>query len=201
MQALSNLNIGNYSVTIEDDNGCSEVSSISLIDTSNLVHIISVDTVSASCNGCSDGAINLSLNTLGAPYAFLWDNGEITEDVTDLIAGTYFVTITNINGCTLDTSFVISISVGLEHIPSLVNAKIYPNPSDGDFVIEFNTPLTEATTIHIYNNLGQVIYARKLEQIDMNKIIHIQLKDCSTGVYFLQLTSKERYFTQKVIID
>lgn len=200
-QALSNLNVGNYSVTIEDNNGCSAVSNINLIDTSNLVHIISVDTVSTSCNSCSDGTINLNLDTLGTPYTFLWDNGETTEDLINLIAGTYSVTITNANGCTLDTSFVISTSVGVEQIPSLINAKVYPNPSDGNFVVEFNSSLTEPIMIHIYNNLGQTIYTRKLEQMDLSKIIQIELKDCSTGIYFLQLTSKQRYFTQRIIID
>lgn len=199
-QSIFNLSIGNYSVTIEDNNGCLLTSNVNLIDTSNLVNIISVDTISTSCNSCSDGSIDLNLDTLAAPYTFLWDNGSTTEDLNNLTAGTYFVTITNSDGCTLDTSFVVSTSVGVERIPSQINAKVYPNPSDGEFIIEFSSPLTEKATIYIYNNLGQIIYTRKLEEMDLDQIIHLKLQDIISGVYLLQLTSEQKYFTQKIII-
>lgn len=198
--SILGLSIGNYTVTISDANGCVVPYTFTLADNSSFVNLLSVDTMSTSCNSCNDGSIDLNLGTLGAPYTFLWDNGSTTEDLNNLTAGTYFVTITNSDGCTLDTSFVVSTSVGIERIPSQINAKVYPNPSEGEFTIEFSSPLTEKATIHIYNNLGQIIYTRRLEEMDLDQIIHLQLQDIVSGVYLLQLTSEQKYFTQKIII-
>ncbi|PCI26901.1 MAG: hypothetical protein COB67_09720 [SAR324 cluster bacterium] len=199
-QSIFNLTIGNYSVTVSDMNGCIVTLFIPVIDTSYLVNITSVDTTSTSCNSCTDGAIDLTLDPIGAPYTFLWDNGSTAEDLNNLMSGTYIVTITNADGCSLDTSFTINTSVGVERISPLIQAKVYPNPSNGKFTIEFISPLTEVTTIHIYNNLGQIIYTRKLELTDLDRIIHLQLGDIISGIYLLQLTSNQKYLTQKVII-
>ncbi len=53
------------------------------------------DVTSVSCNGLSDGAIDLMAIFGQAPYSFLWSNGAITEDVSGLAAGSYSVTVTD----------------------------------------------------------------------------------------------------------
>jgi hypothetical protein len=61
--------------------------------------ILSTTITNASQNGASDGAINLSVTGGTPPYTFNWSNNAQTEDIANLPAGNYCVTVTDVNGC------------------------------------------------------------------------------------------------------
>jgi parallel beta-helix repeat protein len=62
----------------------------------------------ASCFGFSNGAIDI--NPMGGipPYTFAWSNGEETEDISNLAAGTYTITLTDDRACSTSSTFEIT---------------------------------------------------------------------------------------------
>ena len=64
--------------------------------------------VDVSCNGGSDGSIDLSVTGGTAPYTYLWSNGSVSEDLTALSSNDYSVTVSDVNGCSSTT--LVSIS-------------------------------------------------------------------------------------------
>ncbi|MFH1320612.1 MAG: T9SS type A sorting domain-containing protein [Bacteroidota bacterium] len=72
----------------------------------NLSLIITTNNV--SCNGDSNGTVDL--NVLGGvpPYTYYWSNGDTTEDISELTSGFYTVNILDNNGCTITDSIAIT---------------------------------------------------------------------------------------------
>lgn len=106
-QDISGLTAGSYSVTITDNNGCSQNSSYSITQPSAALSV-SGTTTNESCNGGNTGAITLSVSGGTTPYSFLWNNGSTSQNLSNLTAGSYSVTVTDGNGCTKNASFTIT---------------------------------------------------------------------------------------------
>ncbi len=105
----TNLAAGVYTVTVTDINGCVTQPGIIINEPSPLSASITFAPV--SCFGGNNGTATV-IGTGGiSPYTYLWDanaGNQTTSTATGLSAGTYFVTTTDSNGCTFDTSVVIS---------------------------------------------------------------------------------------------
>lgn len=104
-QDIDTLVKGTYTVVISDANGCILRDTATITEPSILE--IRHSTSNVSCNGGSDGSINLSVAGGTTTYSFLWSNGDTTEDLSSITAGTYTVLVTDANGCTIrDTATI-----------------------------------------------------------------------------------------------
>ncbi len=54
-----------------------------------------------------NGSIDLTVTESEPPYTYAWSNGASTEDISNLLPGTYAVTVTGSNGCTEEGSYII----------------------------------------------------------------------------------------------
>ena len=106
------ISAGTYSVTITDANGCTNIDSATITQPATALSGSTVST-NASCNGGSNGAINLTPTGGTAPYTFNWGGGITTEDQAGISAGTYNVTITDANSCTASTSAIVTQPTGI----------------------------------------------------------------------------------------
>ncbi len=66
-----------------------------------------IDQVDALCNGGSDGSANLNISSPAPVTAINWSNGLTEENVTDLPAGNYDITVTNDATCSTELFVVI----------------------------------------------------------------------------------------------
>ena len=103
------LTEGIYTTTITDENGCEENDTIVL----NALYSLSSNTSTnqVSCTGYSDGTASISVLNGTLPYSYLWDNGSTTSTIIGLFAGSYFVTVTDSNGCQITDTVLVTESI------------------------------------------------------------------------------------------
>ena len=108
---LDSIPAGKYYVLVTDLMGCTKTDSVTLTDPPGMDLVSSEVSLSndmafnISCNGASDGYINIQVTGGSGNYTYSWtgDNGYSadTRDILGLKAGTYICTVTDINGCIL----------------------------------------------------------------------------------------------------
>lgn len=61
-----------------------------------------------ACKGGNDGAITLTVDGGTSPYTYAWSNGATTRDLSGLSIGSYMVTVTDANDCTLEKTYNVT---------------------------------------------------------------------------------------------
>ncbi len=105
-QDINNLIEGNYSVTVTDDHGCQYFATY-YVDEPDAPLQSSITAHDVLCHGESTGSADLTVTGGVLPYSYQWSNGATTEDINNVPAGEYTVTITDLYGCVLIDSVYI----------------------------------------------------------------------------------------------
>lgn len=105
----TNLSSGSYTLTISNSFGCDSILSF-IINEPTVLSLAITATSNVSCNGLSDGVANATANGGTLPYTYLWNdpNNTTSNTVTNLSAGTYRLTLSDNNGCSLIDSISIT---------------------------------------------------------------------------------------------
>ncbi len=92
---IFDISAGDYAVTVTDANNCTSFGNFDVSTGSPMQLFLNSTNVSEG----NDGSVDLDVINGIPPYDYSWSNGAITEDIANLAAGLYTVTITDSNGC------------------------------------------------------------------------------------------------------
>ena len=162
-QEISDLAAGIYSVTVSDSNDCETTYTVGLNEPDILSNTATVQHV--SCFENSDGAIELSPIGGTDPYSFVWSNGSTLQNISELSSGTYFLTITDANGCEQLDSFSVTASDSLNLSIETTQLTCY-GYDDASIALEilsggtapFNYNWSNGATASSINNLAAGFY-------------------------------------------
>jgi Zn-dependent metalloprotease len=96
-QDQSGLAAGTYTVIIYDANACEHRDTFVVTEPDELTVTLSPSDV--SCKDGSDGSVNATVSGGTTPYSYSWSNSATTEDISNLSADTYILTVTDKKGC------------------------------------------------------------------------------------------------------
>jgi hypothetical protein len=135
---ISGLAAGTYDVVVTDANGCTDGATFTLDEPTAVEIVANPGPLSCnSANGSADATIDLTISGGTAPYTYNWSNGETTEDIAGLAAGTYDVTVTDANDCTAEGSWTIDDVDPIEVLASAtdLSCNALSGAPDGDIDI------------------------------------------------------------------
>lgn len=93
---------GTYTVVVTPNAGCPVTKTI-VVPGPSLPVVDAVMTQRVECSGVAGAAtVNVSGGT--SPYTYLWNTGATTTSISNLMIGTYSVTVTDANGCAITDS-------------------------------------------------------------------------------------------------
>ncbi|MFM8918092.1 MAG: HYR domain-containing protein, partial [Bacteroidota bacterium] len=102
---ISSLVPGTYSVIVTDG-GCSTTATATIAQPAVLT--ASTTQTNVTCNGLSNGAIDLTVAGGNTPYTYVWSNGATSQDISNVVSGTYSVTVTDSKGCVTTATATIT---------------------------------------------------------------------------------------------
>ena len=172
---------GAYTATLTNVNGCDSIVTLNLI-------INNVSDLTTSVNG-----ITINANNSSATYEWLdCDNnysiitGETNQLFTPLTNGNYAIQLTE-NGC-IDTTECIAItSVGIIENDFGNDLTVYPNPTEGKFLIDLGENY-KAVAITMTDLNGKVLHSKRYTN---SQLLNLKLEEPS-GIYLMMIESADK---------
>ncbi|HMO41120.1 MAG TPA: T9SS type A sorting domain-containing protein [Saprospiraceae bacterium] len=122
----TNLQADTYIVTVTDARGCTATRNV-VINEINAGEL-SLMTIEPTC-GQNNGFINVNIVGGTPPYSYRWNNGQTGSFLSNIVAGTYAVTVTDAANCVQSRTVTLNQRGGILNIPSadITNATCVSN--------------------------------------------------------------------------
>jgi gliding motility-associated-like protein len=152
---------GTYSCSVTDAQGCSSVTTGTVTQPTPLA--VSTTGTNVSCFGKADGTANGTASGGTPGYTYTWTpvpgGGQGTVNATGLAAGTYTLTVTDLNGCAANSTVIITQPTLLTINAAGLNATCnglcngqlicIPNGGTSAYTYSWNTGCTTASCSNI----------------------------------------------------
>jgi len=186
---------GNYAVTVTDANGCINGKTAEVV-VNPLPYIYISDTI--ICPGSTTTLTAHGANT------YTWSTGANTSSIVPLVAGSYSVLGTDMNGC-LDSTTTDIVNVGCTGISQISglnsNISIYPNPATTSLQVSL-AGNSEGSTLVITDMLGNTVKQITTSPLPPSKgeTVTIDVSNLNEGVYNISISHKEGTINKRVVI-
>ncbi len=182
---------GSYEVLVIDpSNGCTGSSIFEVQDQGLFVILDTI--IGNSATVLVDGGV--------IPYAYEWSTDPVQTSVTanNLDNGTYTVTITDAEGCSISATSTIGMSTSVADINSLIIYELFPNPANTSLSIEADFNQREEGSVRIFNILGKEYWRQPFNTNNLQVLVDVTAWE--SGVYFIQLETTEGIRVKELVV-
>jgi len=195
---ITGLSAGNYTLLVTDVNNCEVAFEVTIEEPAELS---ATAVVSQTDYFTATGAIDLTVSGGTLSYTYSWSNDSTSQDLSNLEAGTYTVSITDSHHCVKEASFEVTVDLvsGVNDLSGNVKMQLFPNPAESSVTVKFESSKESVVTLELVNALGEKVLAKELgytnlvnEQIVVDKYVK--------GIYFIRLVTESGTHSKKLMI-
>ena len=187
-----------YTVVGTNAAGCSG-SAVVQVPVNSLPTVNALVSAPQACAGdnivlTATGANSYSWTSSSSPVVL--QGASVNTSINSLGNTTFTVTGTDNNNCsnTANVSLTINACTGISAVSGLTNGvTIYPNPTKGQFTVEFNMPSDHS--VYIMDVTGRVVSA----SVNSTDNVQVDINQLSAGVYYVKVVSSVGVDVLKVI--
>jgi subtilisin-like proprotein convertase family protein len=197
LDTLNGLNAGTYTVIITDTTtACQYTNSYTV---SNYGYFTLSEAIThASCGVCADGAIDLTVSGASPNYYYSWSSGATTQDINNLLPGTYTVTVTDDWGCTDIQTYTVGFTTAIDAYDDDIEVTVYPNPTNNVIYIDYNLHHYNHAIMVLYNLLGEALLRE--EVFISSATVKMDLSGLPKGIYYLNVHNEYFKRNYKIIL-
>lgn len=190
-QTATGLAGGTYSVSVTDTSGvCPGIASVIITEPA----VLSATTTSTPNSGSNNGTATVFPSGGTSPFSYSWNTTppQTAETASGLATGSYSVTVTDANSCSV-TSSVNIIYVGIQSQISNIISRItiYPNPAETNFFLVINDAKIGTYEIKISNIIGQVLFTGTFFHPGGMIKKEVDLKEIKGGLMLVQVITED----------
>jgi hypothetical protein len=178
-----------YDVLITDGNNCQITVQDLEIEASTEIQIdgLAADPINSDPGG--NTVYTVSGGT--APYTYGWtgpsgfnsDDQNLPDLTNDTQDGDYTVTVTDANGCSVSQTITVT---GVSELGYEYSISMYPNPNNGQFLINILGMNGEKMSYNILDASGRVVFGKELGNVNGTRVENIDLVNVAAGIYHVQ---------------
>lgn len=172
------------------------------------IHLNPVVDLGQDTTFCAQLSYTIDATTLDAA-SYLWIPGgettaQITVDSTGVGIGSqaYSVIVTTTEGCegTDEVTITFKDCTGINDLAENLNLTIFPNPSNGSFVIQMTSHFMELVSIRLIGTKGETVY--ELQNVDIKGEVKlpVNVQYLPQGSYILEVSNASGKVTGKVAV-
>ena len=136
-------------------------------------------------------------------YQWFYNNSPIIDDTLYYHVATqngdYSVVVENVNGCQSGVN-IPNFIIGVEDVYTSQTFEVYPNPTNGEFEIMFESKFAQDVLISIYDNIGHLVYSEKIISEPNSDKISVS-NSLASGVYTLKVVSEKGIGTKRLMVN
>lgn len=188
---------GGYSVAITDANGCTSSGAVTI--TQPPVLMVTTTSQPTSCQTCTDGSA-FAYPSGGTPsYSYNWQpGGQTAANANNLSSGSYTVTVTDAEGCTVMDTVMVSSPTGIQVYSNGIGVNVYPNPIvDQANITISNGPSDGVIYITVFDVTGKMIQSKQ-DNVTKDDVTQVSFANLPPGAYLMEIRMGDSKITVKV---
>ncbi len=193
--SVNGLPQGTHTFTVQDANLCSVIKEFTIVPSG--VDIVPTIT-NASCYGANDGSISTSLTGFTAPTTMIWSSGYSVPSISNLVPGTYTLTVTDASNCVYTEAFTVTQPTELM-ATTVVTSPTCGN-TDGTMEVQtitggsgtYNVNWSTGGTNNLETNVGYGVYSATItDNTGCQTIKTVYVSELNSGNLYGTITGSQ----------